>query len=200
MIGRAIGAATKLGQRFAGTELGKQLASEGAKKFAREAAVGAALEGGVGIAAEQLLPRAMGQQPQASLVERVLRQGTAAAVGSPIAAGLGRVGVPGAAAQLAGQLAGQPAGQAVAQAILPGNQQYPLGADPEPHQAGHAGYGDLMALQQMEAAREQQRAENQIALAYARNYSAPSFVYHRSSGNVLDTVQNMMKEGSRGGY
>lgn len=201
MIGKALGLATQLGQRFAGSKLGQYLTSESAKKFAREAAVGAALEGGVGIAAEQLLPRAMGQQPQASIAESILRQGTAAAIGSPVATGLGRMGIPSVASQFAGQLVGQPLGQAVAQTVLPGHQQYPLGIDPEPHQAGHANYGDLMARQQYEAALEQRRANNQIALAYARNANPPSFIQHSSSGmQPQDVAVNILKMASGGSY
>jgi len=187
--------------RMAGAKLGEHLAKPSVKNFAREAAVGAALEAGVGIGAEQLLPRALGQRPQASLGESVLRQGASAAIGSPVATALGRVGVPGSVAQFGGALVGQPIGQAVAQGILPGHQQYPLGIDPEPHQAGHANYGQLMAAQQFEAAREQQRAENQIALAYARNSSSPSFIQHFSSGmQPQDVAFNVLKLASQVSY
>ena len=52
--------------------------------------------------------------------------------------------------------------------------------DPEPHQNPQASYADLTNAQQAEALSERERYDKQIALAYARNYTSPSHVYHHS--------------------
>ena len=180
--------------RKAGQALGAFFARPGVQKFAKDAAINAAIEGGVGVAAEQLLPRALGVQPEASLSESILRQGIGAAIGSPIATGLEQKGVNKTIANFAGQLAGQPIGQSVTQAVLPGNQGYPLGIDPEPAEAGYAHYGQLMAQQQIEAASERERYNNMINLAMARNYNPPSFIRHSSSGSSpQDAVNEMLR-------
>lgn len=182
--------------RKAGQTLGAFFARPGVQKFAKDAAINAAIEGGVGVAAEQLLPRALGVQPQASLGESILRQGVSSAIGAPLATGLEQKGIPKVIANFAGQLAGQPIGQSVTQAILPGNQAYPLGIDPEPHEAGHAQYGQLMAAQQIEAASERERYNNMINLAMARKYNPPSFIHHQSSRTpAQDVAMNLVKTG-----
>ena len=182
--------------RQAGQALGAFFSRPGVQKFAKEAAMNAAIEGGVGIAKEQLLPRVSGVKPEANVVESVIRQGMSAAIGSPVATALQSKGLPQSVANLAGSFAGQPVGQAVAQAVLPGQQSYPLGIDPEPTEAGHAGYGQLMAKQQMEAIAERERYNNMINLALARNYSPPSFIHHQSSGtSPQDTAMNIVKAG-----
>ena len=180
--------------RQAGQALGAFFSRPGVQKFAKEAAMNAAIEGGVGVAAEQLLPRALGVEPEASVAESVLRQGVSAAIGSPVATALQRKGLPQSVSNLAGSFAGQPVGQAVAQAVLPGPQSYPLGIDPEPTEAGHAHYGQLMAKQQMDAMAERERYNNMINLALARNYNPPSFIRHSSSGSTpVDAVNEMVK-------
>lgn len=168
--------------RQAGQTLGAFFSNPNVQKFVQDSAVNAAIEGGVGVATEQLLPRALGTKPQATLAESLLRQGVSSAVGSPVATGLQRAKVPQSIANLAGALVGQPTGQAVAQAILPGRQSYPLGIDPEPAEAGHPGYAQLMAKQKMDAFVERERYNNMINLAMARNYNPPSFIHHQSSG------------------
>ena len=180
--------------RQAGQTLGAFFSRPGVQKFARDAATNAAIEGAVGVATEQLLPRALGAVPQASLPESILRQGVSSAIGSPIATALQRTGVPQSISNFAGAIAGQPAGQAVAQAVLPGPQSYPLGLDPEPTEAGHAGYGQLMAKQQMDALAERERYNNMINLALAKNYSHPSFIHHQSSGAPpAEVASNLVK-------
>jgi hypothetical protein len=48
-------------------------------------------------------------------------------------------------------------------------------------------------MQQMHAAEEQQRVNNQIQLAYARNYSPPTFMYHHSSKDASTTANEMVR-------
>ena len=176
-------------------QAGKTLGAFFSRPGVRDYLTNAGIEAGAQVAAEQLLPRALGQTPQSSLAESIIRQGTSAAVGYPIQKGLGKIGVPGPISYVGAQLIGQPAGQFAAQSLLPGNQSYPIGIDPEPTQAGHAGYGQLMARQQMEALMaERERYNNMINLALARNYNPPSFIRHSSSGSTpVDAVNEMVK-------
>jgi len=176
--------------RQAGQALGAFFSRPGVRNYLTNAGI----EAGAQVAAEQLLPRALGQTPQSSLAESIIRQGTSAAVGYPIQKGLGNIGLPGPISYIGAQLIGQPAGQFAAQSLLPGNQSYPIGMDPEPTQAGHAGYGQLMAQQQIDAMAERERYNNMINLALARNYNPPSFIRHSSSGSTpVDAVNEMVK-------
>ena len=176
--------------RQGGQALGAFLSRPGVRNYLTNAGI----EAGAQVAAEQLLPRVLGQTPQSSLAESIIRQGTSAAVGYPIQKGLGNIGLPGPVSYIGAQLIGQPAGQFAAQSLLPGNQSYPIGMDPEPTQAGHAGYGQLMAQQQIDAMAERERYNNMINLALARNYNPPSFIRHSSSGSTpVDAVNEMVK-------
>ena len=182
--------------KLAGQALKSFFSQPSVQQFAKKAAANAAIEAGVGVATEQLLPRVLGARPEASLGESILRQGVSSAIGSPIASVLEDKGLPKSVANLTGALVGQPAGQAFVQAALPGNQTYPLGVDPEPHQAGYAQYGQLMARQQLEAQAERERYNNMINLALARNYNPPSFIHHQSSGTPPQEVaMNLVKSG-----
>ena len=92
--------------RMAGKELGKFFVRQGIKvggkaggKAVQEAGkvMGrAAIDAGVGLALEQGLPRAMGQEPTSSLGESVLRQTSAGLIGRGVETGLGKT-FPGAA-------------------------------------------------------------------------------------------------------
>lgn len=175
---------------------GQKLASYfGRGSAGRKIASSAGMDAAVGIGLEQLLPRALGTTPEATIPESVIRQGVASAVGTPFSMGLQKLGVPGSVSNLAGQIAGQPFGQAAAQAILPGNQAYPLGIDPEPAEAGHANYGQLMATQNVEAAQERLRYERALSLAYARNYKEPSFIQHSTSSDPTQSVRDIINTG-----
>ena len=92
--------------RMAGKELGKFFVRQGIKvggkaggRAVQEAGkvMGrAAVDAGVGLALEQGLPRAMGQEPTSSLGESVLRQTSAGLIGRGVETGLGKT-FPGAA-------------------------------------------------------------------------------------------------------
>ena len=83
--------------RMAGKELGRFFVRQGIKvggkaggKAVQEAGkvVGrAAVDAGVGLALEQGLPRAMGQEPTSSLGESVLRQGSAGLISRGVETG-----------------------------------------------------------------------------------------------------------------
>ena len=70
--------------RKAGQLISQLISKPGFRNYATNVGI----EAGAQVAAEQLLPRVLGQQPEASLAESVLRQGTSAAVGVPVQKGM----------------------------------------------------------------------------------------------------------------
>ena len=158
--------------RMAGTAL---------KEFFGRPAVRSALgKTAVTAGAEQLLPRALGQQPVRSAMGSIARGGLEAAISTPVEMGLKAAGVNPMIAGLGGSLVAAPLTQMVSQAIAP-----------EPKHAYQAEYNQLMQFQQMQAAEEQQRYDNQINLALAKNYSAPTQIIHKNPSAELETMYRL---------
>ena len=109
-----------------GIKLGGKAGGQGVKNIGKMAASPFAVQTGIGVAAEQIVPRVMGQQPRSGLGESILRQGVSQGVGMPVTAGLAAGGVNPMIATFGGQVAGQIAGQKAADALLPGKQDYPV--------------------------------------------------------------------------
>ena len=130
--------------------------------------------------AEQLLPRALGQQPARSVMGSIARGGLEAAISTPVEMGLRSAGVNPMIAGLGGSLIAAPITQMVSQAIAP-----------EPKHAYQAEYNQLMQMQEMQAAAEQQHYNNQINLALAKNYSAPTQIIHRNPSAELQTMYQL---------
>jgi hypothetical protein len=164
----ALGDAT----RMAGTAL---------KEFFGRPAVRSALgKTAVTAGAEQLLPRALGQQPVRSAMGSIARGGLEAAISTPVEMGLKAAGVNPMIAGLGGSLVAAPLTHMVSQAITP-----------EPQQAYQSEYNQLMQFQQMQAAAEQQHYNNQINLALAKNYSAPTQIIHKNPSAELETMYRL---------
>ena len=115
-----------------GAKVGGEAGAQGVRNVGKMMSSPYAVATGIGVAAEQVVPRVMGQQPRSGLGESILRQGVSQGIGMPVTAGLAAGGVKPMIATFAGQVAGQVAGQKATDAFLPGKQVHPLSA-----------YGDL---------------------------------------------------------
>ena len=60
-------------------------------------------------------------------------------------------------------------------------------------QENNPDFHELYAMQKMAAETEQQRVNDQLQLAYARNYNPPSFIYHHSSKDSGEVANQLVK-------
>ena len=206
------------GTRFAGSELGKFLGTQG-KNIATgyhglpDVVKKGLVEGSAGVAAEQVLPRALGHEPAASLGESIIRQGVGATVAAPIAQGLIGAGFAEPLASISAQVAGQPLGTYVANKVLPGRQYHPIadptgtedreyptsptGAvpasmEPESAQVIRPSTIQLNAEQMADAEVERMRYQNRIALAQAQNQPSHSYVHQVRDFDPQTAASDMM--------
>ena len=195
-----------------GTRIGGEAGAQGVRNLGKMATSPYAMATGVGVAAEQLIPRAMGRQAP-SLGESIVRQGVSQGIGMPISAGLQLGGVNPAIAGFAGQLGGQVSGQMAADAILPGKQQYPVdfgegpttptGAvkhtmEPEYNEVVRPSTRDLSNVQAQEALSERDKYEYRLKLAQIEKM--PSTIMHMNPDSNNQTLaslaQSMMRQAS----
>ena len=195
-----------------GTRIGGEAGAQGVRNLGKMATSPYAMATGVGVAAEQLIPRAMGRQAP-GLGESVVRQGVSQGIGMPISAGLQLGGVNPAIAGFAGQLGGQVSGQLAADAILPGKQQYPVdfgegpttptGAtkhtmEPEYNEVVRPSTRDLSNVQAQEALSERDKYEYRLKLAQIEKM--PSTIMHMNPDSNNQTLaslaQSMMRQAS----
>ena len=212
--------------RMAGKELGRFLVRQGIKvggkaggKAVQEAGkvVGrAAVDAGVGLALEQGLPRAMGQEPTSSLGESVLRQGSAGLISRGVETGLTKT-FPGAAGTnmgtkvigTTGFIAGQVGGRRVTDAAFSGPRRVemvedtPTGAtiasqEPESVDIIKPSTRDLSGVQAQEALSERDKYEYRLKMAQIEKM--PSTVMHMSPDSNNQTLaslaQSMMRQAS----
>ena len=173
--------AEKIGQgiRMAGQDLGAYLtnpktAAALGKQVAMETAVGTALGQGV--------PRLLGQTPSESPLQTVKKSVLHAGISAPIGGGLAAMGVPKSVAGVAGSVAG----------IL-GSNLLSRPIDPEPNDQPQAYGQDFAAIQHFNAQQEQQRYNNEIALALAKNYHSPTTtIVHKNPSAEFETIQKML--------
>jgi hypothetical protein len=128
---------------------------------------------------EQLLPRVLGRQPARSVMGSIARGGLEAAIATPVEMRLAAAGVNPGIAGLGGSLIALPIANMVSQAITP-----------EPKHAYQTEYDQLIQAQQLHAFQEQQRYNNEINLALAKNHSTPTEIIHRNPSAELQSVMN----------
>jgi hypothetical protein len=142
-----------------------------------------ATEAALGAAAQQIVPRMIGQKPATSIPQSILHAGAHSAVNVPVSGALRAAGLPEIAAATTGQILGAAAANQFANRI-----------DPEPSEAGHSEYADFHAMQQLHAQMEQQSYNNQIALALAKNYHAPTEIIHRNPSSELQSMESIINK------
>ena len=126
-VAAGVAAAKAFGTKMAGTKLGQYLVSEGAKQAGKRALRDTLLYS----AAEQVIPRALGQDAP-DLRDTLVRQASGNILAEGVTAGLkgrsffGEKGMKAGTARKIGEVTGQIGGQAFAQAALPGNQPNPF--------------------------------------------------------------------------
>jgi hypothetical protein len=208
-------AAGKVGEAAVGVgaKVGGEAGAEGVRNLGRMASSPYAVQTGIGVAAEQLVPRIMGQQPRSGLGESFLRQGVSQGIGMPVSAGLMAGGVNPSIATFGGQVAGQIAGAKATDAFLPGKQDYPVEfgegpttptgatkftAEPESAQVVRPSTTDLSGVQAREALSEREKYEYRLKMAQIEKM--PSTVMHMSPDSNNQTLaslaQSMMRSTS----
>ena len=171
--------------RMAGTNLGAYLSNpQTVKSLGKQIATETAL----GTAVSQGVPRLLGQAPAVGPLRTAANIGLNSAIAAPVSGGLAAMGMPGAAAQTLGQITGAVGSNSILRAMAP--QQ---AIDPETHEAPHVPGQGLHQLQQFHAEQEQQRYNNEINLALAKNYHNPvTTIVHRNPSAELETVRSLL--------
>ena len=203
--------------RMAGKELGKFFVRQGIKvggkaggRAVQEAGkvMGrAAVDAGVGLALEQGLPRAMGQEPTSSLGESALRQTSAGLIGRGVETGLGKT-FPGAAGTnmgtkvigTTGFIAGQVGGRRITDAAFSGPRRVemventPTGAtiasqEPESVEVIKPSTRDLSGVQAQEALSEREKYEYQLKIAQIKNQPTHTYMHYQTEPTPMNPQQ-----------
>ena len=213
--------------RMAGKELGKFFVRQGIKvggkaggRAVQEAGkvMGrAAVDAGVGLALEQGLPRAMGQEPTSSLGESVLRQTSAGLIGRGVETGLGKT-FPGAAGTnmgtkvigTTGFIAGQVGGRRITDAAFSGPRRVemvedtPTGAtiasqEPESVEVIKPSTRDLSGVQAQEALSEREKYEYQLKIAQIKNQPTHTYMHYQTEPTPMNP-QQFVSDAFKGAY
>ena len=211
-VAAGVAAAKAFGTKMAGTKLGQYLASEGVKKGVKEAGKRAVRDTLLYSAAEQVIPRALGQDAP-DIRDTLVRQASGNILAEGVTAGLkgrsffGERGMRAGTARKIGEVTGQIGGQAFAQSILPGNQPNPfiptdfgegpktatgatkITAEPESAQVVRPSTTDLSSVQAKEALSEKERYEYRLKLAMAEKMPSP--VMHMSPDSAQQSLNSL---------
>ena len=207
-VAAGVAAAKAFGTKMAGTKLGQYLVSEGAKQAGKRALRDTLLYS----AAEQVIPRALGQDAP-DLRDTLVRQASGNILAEGVTAGLkgrsffGERGMKAGTARKIGEVTGQIGGQAFAQAALPGEQTNPfiptdfgegpktatgatkITAEPESAQVVRPSTTDLSSVQAKEALSEKERYEYRLKLAMAEKMPSP--VMHMSPDSAQQSLNSL---------
>ena len=213
--------------RMAGIELGKFFVRQGIKvggkaggRAVQEAGkvMGrAAVDAGVGLALEQGLPRAMGQEPTSSLGESVLRQTSAGLIGRGVETGLGKT-FPGAAGTnmgtkvigTTGFIAGQVGGRRITDAAFSGPRRVEMVEDtstgatiaaqePESVDIIKPSTKDLSGVQAQEALSEREKYEYQLKIAQIKNQPTHTYMHYQTEPTPMNP-QQFVSDAFKGAY
>ena len=210
--------------RMAGKELGKFFVRQGIKvggkaggKAVQEAGkvMGrAAVDAGVGLALEQGLPRAMGEEPRFSLGESALRQGSGALISQGVQSGLGgrfpamkKSDLGTKVIGTTGFIAGQVGGRRITDAAFSGPRRVemvedtPTGAtiasqEPESVDIIKPSTRDLSGVQAQEALSEREKYEYQLKIAQIKNQPTHTYMHYQTERPPMDIgayAQSRMK-------
>jgi hypothetical protein len=195
----SIFAAAVPAMRMAGVALGKYLTNP---QTLKDIGTKVAIDTALGTAVSQTVPRVLGQQPSSTPLQAAIHSGAHSLISSPIAGGMKAMGIPGIAAESAGSILGGAGAQVVSQAINQGlhGKTQPISqvVAPEPGDQLSPDVAQFAQLQKIQAAMEQQRYNNEINLALAKNYHAPSTtVVHKNPSAELQTIYGMLNPNVR---
>lgn len=172
------------GARMAGSALGKYFSNPATYSTLGKQV---ALETALGTAVQQGIPRALGM-PAPSLGSSLMHTALNSAMVHPLTGGMEAMGAPKWAANTTGAILGGAGAQLVSQAV-----SRPI-AEPEPHEAPNPQLAEYRQLQQINADMENQRYQNQIQLAYARNFRMPTVIEHRNPSADLETMHRVLTQ------
>jgi len=211
----------KTGITMAGKKLGDFLVRQGIKvggkaggyavkeagRIAADVGIKAARDAAVGLALEQALPRAMGDEPASSLGESVLRQGTAGLVSQGVQVGVARRFPKAAASNIgtsilptAGFIAGQVGGKRVTDAAFGAQREFapvqdtPTGAtiasqEPESIDIIKPTTRDLSGIQAQEALSEREKYEYQMKIAQIKNQPTHTYMHYQTEPTPMNPQQ-----------
>ena len=214
----------KTGIEMAGKKLGDFFIRQGIKvggkaggyavKEAGKALGKAGVEAGIGLALEQGLPRAMGEEPRFSLGESALRQGSGALISQGVQSGLGgrfpamkKSDLGTKVIGTTGFIAGQVGGRRITDAAFSGPRRVemvedtPTGAtvaaqEPESVDIIKPSTKDLSGIQAQEALSEREKYEYQLKIAQIKNQPTHTYMHYQTERPPMDIgayAQSRMK-------
>jgi len=204
----------KTGIEMAGKKLGDFFIRQGIKvggkaggyavKEAGKALGKAGVEAGIGLALEQGLPRAMGEEPRFSLGESALRQGSGALISQGVQSGLGgrfpamkKSDLGTKVIGTTGFIAGQVGGRRITDAAFSGPRRVemvedtPTGAtiapqEPESVEIIKPTTRDLSGVQAQQALSEREKYEYQLKIAQIKNQPSHTYMHYQTEPTPLD--------------
>ena len=221
MSATAAATAAKTGVTMAGKKLGDFLVRQGIKvggkaggyavkeagRIAADVGKRAAVEAALGMAIEQGLPRAMGEEPRSSVAESALRQGSSAVISQGLQVGATRRFPEAAASNIgtrvvptAGFIAGQIGGKRITDAAFGAQREFapvqdtPTGAtiasqEPEPVEIIKPTTRDLSGIQAQEALSEREKYEYQMKIAQIKNQPTHTYMHYQTEPTPMNPQQ-----------
>ena len=217
----------KTGIAMAGKKLGDFFVRQGIKvggkaggyavKEAGKALGKAGVEAGIGLALEQGLPRAMGEEPRFSLGESALRQGSGALISQGVQSGLGgrfpamkKSDLGTKVIGTTGFIAGQVGGRRITDAAFSGPRRVemvedtPTGAtvasqEPESVEVIKPSTRDLSGVQAQEALSEREKYEYQLKIAQIKNQPSHTYMHYQTEPTPMNP-QQFVSDAFKGAY